>query len=123
MNGNSYATLNSQKICLEIVDKFRSDVVKASGDEFVYVAALPVSQVSDVPEGMVVCNIPKATYALFTHKGAIADIRLTVEYIWGTWVPKSGRELADSPDFELYDERFDPETGTGEVDIYVPVKD
>jgi AraC family transcriptional regulator len=98
------------------------DVVKTSGDTFVYVAALPVTQVNDLPDGMVICDIPEATYALFTHKGAIADIKHTVEYIWGTWVPESGCQLLDSPDFELYDERFDPQSGTGEVDIYVPVK-
>jgi predicted transcriptional regulator YdeE len=28
-----------------------------------------------------------------------------------------------APDFEWYDERWDPETGEGEIDIYVPVAD
>jgi AraC family transcriptional regulator len=93
-----------------------------AGDKFVYVAAVPVEKVDEIPEGMVLCEIPEATYARFTHKGPILDIKHTVEYIWGTWVPQSGYELRDTPDFELYDERFDPKTGTGEVDIYVPIK-
>ena len=93
------------------------------GDTFVYVAAMPVSKVEHVPDGMVVCELPKSTYALFTHKGQISDIRHTVEYIWGTWIPESNYKLRDTPDFELYDERFDPATGSGEVDIYVPIEE
>ena len=34
----------------------------------------------------------------------------------------SGYELGGTPDFERYDERFNPETGTGEMEIWVPVK-
>ena len=114
---------NSKPYSLGVCMSSHPDVPKAAGDTFVYVAALPVNEASEVPPGMVVCHIPQAKYALFTHKGAISDIRHTVEYIWGTWIPESGCQLLDAPDFELYDERFDPQTGIGEVDIYVPIKD
>jgi len=87
----------------------------------IYVAAIPVSKVEDVPPGMVVCDIPAATFAKFTHRGPIMDIGHTVAYIWGTWVPQSGLELRNLPDLELYDERFDPVSESGEVDIFVPI--
>jgi AraC family transcriptional regulator len=33
-----------------------------------------------------------------------------------------GTQLADAPDFERYDSRFDPRSGDGEVEIWVPLK-
>jgi AraC family transcriptional regulator len=38
------------------------------------------------------------------------------------WLPKSGHQLADAPDFERYDSRFDTRSGSGEVEIWVPLK-
>ncbi len=97
-------------------------ITKAPGDSFIYVSACAVEKVDSVPAGMVLCEIPEATYALFTHKGPIANIKHTVDYIWGTWIHESGYKLLETPDFELYDDRFCPETGSGEVDIYVPIE-
>jgi AraC family transcriptional regulator len=97
-------------------------IVKKDGDTFIYVAAVAVENADHVPDGMVVCDIPESTFAVFTHSGPIMNIKHTCEYIWGTWLPESGYELTDTPDYELYDSRFDPKTGSGEVDIYVPIK-
>ena len=99
-----------------------ASIQKKEGNSFIYVAAVAVDSAETVPKGMVLCQTAEATYAKFTHVGPIAEIKHTVEYIWGTWIPKCGYELLDSPDFELYDKRFDPATASGEVDIYVPVK-
>jgi len=91
------------------------------GDTFVYIAGRPVSRLDDVPEGMVAVKIPKRKYARFTHKGPLTNLPHTVNYIWGTWLPKSEYKHAHSPDFELYDERFDAKSLTGEIDIFVPI--
>jgi predicted transcriptional regulator YdeE len=37
-------------------------------------------------------------------------------------VPKSGVKLRAYYDLELYDDRFDSKTISGEVDVWVPVK-
>lgn len=99
------------------------DVEKLEGQTFVYMAALPVSDVVSVPSGMIVCEIPKGKYAVFTHKGSLDTLPYTVNYIWGTWVPKNidAAKQKNAIDFELYDERFHPETRDGEFDIYLPV--
>lgn len=94
---------------------------KLSDEEFIYIACAPVTEVENIPDGMVSYTVPACRYAVFTHKGHISKITHTVNYIWGTWLPKSSYKQAMSPDFELYDARFDPESGTGEVDIYLPV--
>jgi AraC family transcriptional regulator len=38
-----------------------------------------------------------------------------------TWLPASGLMAADAPDFERYDADFDPRTGMGGVEIWVPL--
>ena len=63
-----------------------------------------------------------ARYAVFTHVGSLAHIHETVGYVYGEWLPSSGYELAGTPDFELYDERFDPVKDDGELEYWVPVK-
>ena len=65
--------------------------------------------------------IPAGRYAVFTHRGHISDIRRTWYTIWNKALPDAGLTARQAPDFELYDRRFDPETGRGEVEIWVPV--
>ena len=50
--------------------------------------------------------------------------RLTVapEHAFQTWLPQSGYERGDGPDFELYDETFDGEVEGSGLYIYVPIK-
>ena len=67
-------------------------------------------------------QVPAAEYAVFTHEGSLDHIGETMNYIFGEWLEASGRELAGTPDFERYDERFNPEIGTGEMEIWVPIK-
>lgn len=106
-------------ICLAL----HPDVPKKPNTTFVYAAALPVSKVTNVPPGMTVFEIPKNNYAVFIHKGSLDTLPHTVNYIWGTWIPKNVENYRHSggPDFELYDERFNPLTRSGEMDIYIPV--
>lgn len=89
---------------------------------FVYTAAVEVDSIEQVPPGMVALTIPANTYAVFTHKGHISTIGATMKQVFGSWLPEAAYEHVPGPDFEFYDERFDPERGEGEVDIYVPVR-
>jgi AraC family transcriptional regulator len=89
---------------------------------FDYVAGVEVSSFDDMPEGFSRVRIPAKRYAVFSHRDHISRIRATVYTIWNKWLPASGHEHADAPDFERYDERFDPRTGTGTVEIWLPVR-
>ena len=70
---------------------------------------------------MVTCEIPASRYAVFTHRGLLINLPHTIKYIWGTWVTKGEYQHKNAPDFELYDERFDPHSESSEFDIYVPI--
>jgi AraC family transcriptional regulator len=88
---------------------------------FMYLAGQEVNQKSDIPAGMEITEVPEQTYAVF--RCTIPTIAETYEYAFNTWLPQSDYEHVLSPDFELYDEDFHPETS--QVDplyIYIPVK-
>jgi AraC family transcriptional regulator len=88
---------------------------------FTYVAAVEVDRLDHVPPGMIAMTVPANTYAVFTHSGHISRLPDTVKQVWGRWVPSSPYAHVPAPDFEWYDERWDPTTGEGEIDLYVPV--
>ena len=56
------------------------------------------------------------------HAQHIAAIRRTWNAVWNEWLPRSGHKAADLPLFERYDERFDPQSGNGGVELWVPVQ-
>jgi len=88
-----------------------------------YLAAVPVSSLDEIPPDLVGKTIPAARYAVFTHRGHVSGLHETIRDAWKTWLPASGHEADPGKlDFELYDERFDGSTGSGEVDYYLPVR-
>lgn len=89
---------------------------------FNYMAAVEISGAPSEADDLTRITVPAQRYAVFTHSGHISDIRKTVYTIWNKWLPESEVTHANGPDFELYDERFDATSGTGEVEIWIPVK-
>jgi AraC family transcriptional regulator len=90
---------------------------------FDYVAGVEVLDFSDLPREFARVRIPEAKYAVFTHAEHISTIRRTVNTIWNHWLPQSGMKAADAPNFERYDEKFDPATGNGGLEIWIPVRE
>ena len=98
--------------------------VCCNGDDagnFDYIAGVEVSDFSDLPREFRRVRIPEQKYAVFTHRDHISSIRRTVNTIWNQWLPASGLKAADAPNFERYDEKFDPLTGNGGLEIWIPV--
>jgi len=100
--------------------------VCCNGDDsgnFDYIASVEVADFSDLPREFARVRIPEQKYAVFTHAEHISTIRRTVNTIWNHWLPASGMKAADAPNFERYDENFDPLTGNGGLEIWIPVKE
>jgi len=89
---------------------------------FEYIAGVEVASFDDLPAEFRPVRIPRHRYAVFTHGNHISTIRGTWYTIMNQWFPQSGHELADAADFEQYDDRFDPHTGSGEVEIWLPLR-
>ncbi|MBI5094951.1 MAG: AraC family transcriptional regulator [Candidatus Hydrogenedentes bacterium] len=94
-----------------------------SDGNFDYLTGVEVSRVSDLAPGFSHVMVPGSRYAVFTHSEHASALPNTIQAIWCDWRPTSGREIADSPSFERYGEKFDPQTGTGDIEIWVPVKE
>ena len=98
-----------------------SDGSEGEALPFTYLAAFPMDRDDEAPEGLETRTVPANRYAVFTHRGPVLAIQDTYAAIFGSWLPESGYRRAEGPDFELYDERFDEQTMSGEADIYLPV--
>jgi AraC family transcriptional regulator len=87
-----------------------------------YLCGVEVGELSQLPPELSRVRVPANRYAVFTHRGHISAIRSTWHAIWNKWLPKSGHQLADAPDFERYGKEFDAKSGSGEVEIWVPLR-
>jgi AraC family transcriptional regulator len=74
-----------------------------------------------LPEDWTYVEVPEQHYAIFTHDGPVSTVRRTWVHIWEEWLPQSGRTMTDGPVVESVEE-FDAETGSGVVEIWIPVE-
>ncbi len=92
-------------------EKLRSDAAITVGDD--------VQAEGDVQIG----EVAGGDYAIATHKGPYSGLMEAYRWLYGEWLPQSGREPADAPCFEKYlncpDDAAEEDLLT---DIYVPLK-
>lgn len=115
------AEIDPNKCCEIAYGICTTDTSKKPMDSsFNYIAGLAVDDV-DKPKDMVTQTIPTATYWVYTHEGDLASFKDTIAYIWGVSLPKNKKAPTHPIDFELYDERFDVETLTGQIEVWIPI--
>ncbi|WP_341227940.1 GyrI-like domain-containing protein [uncultured Arcticibacterium sp.] len=85
-------------------------------------ALVEVNSFDVVPDGMETFVLPAGKYAVFLHsgKGVPAFIE-KIKTILSKWLPSSGYQIDNRPDFEILEEnaRNNPEA---EEEIWVPIK-
>ena len=104
-----------------IYENYQEQVGENEHTVFTYLCCVGVTALDDIPLGMVGRVIPEQTYAVFTHKGSVGDIDNTLRYIWGDWLPASNYTYTNTPDFELFTDRFSPGNAHSEIDLYIPI--
>jgi AraC-like DNA-binding protein/predicted transcriptional regulator YdeE len=101
-------------------------------DEVEYFAAAPVAvgvspgelqPMPAVPHGMLVLDLPAARYARFTHRGHVANLDHTVNYIYASWLPSAGVRHTDGADLEFYGPAYLPDSDASVMHYAVPVAD
>lgn len=98
--------------------------VSLNGDDhgnFDYLAGVEVTDFADLPAELTALRIPPRRYAVFRHAEHISRIRTTMRAIWEVWLPASGYEAVDASMFERYGPEFNPMTGEGGLEIWLPV--
>jgi AraC family transcriptional regulator len=96
-------------------------------DNFEYLAGVEVSDFSGLPTELSRTSIPAQKYAVFSHQEHVSQLSRTIEKIMSEWLPNSGYQLAratrEFPDFfERYSEEFNPRTGVGGIEVWIPVR-
>ena len=91
------------------------------GTEFTKWAAVEVSHIQDVPEGMEPFTLPGGAYAVFTYKGPASGGAQVFQYIFTTWFPSSGYTLDDRPHFEILGEKYKNDHPDSEEEIWIPI--
>jgi AraC family transcriptional regulator len=89
---------------------------------FDYMCGVEVGDFSDLPDGFGTLRVPAHKYAVFRQSEHISTIRRTFSAIWSQWLPESGHKPADAPTLERYGAEFDPVTGTGGFEIWIPIE-
>jgi AraC family transcriptional regulator len=88
---------------------------------FDYICGVEVREFPEHPPEFARLRIPAQIYAVFEHREHISSISATFEAVWNHALSDSGHQATDGPAFERYDERFDPRTGLGGLEIWVPI--
>lgn len=83
-------------------------------------AAVEVSTVENIPEGMEPFVLPGGLYAVFAYRGSASDTTI-FRYIFETWLPASGYRLDNRPHFEILGEKYKGNAPDSEEDIYIPI--
>ncbi len=88
-----------------------------------YYAAFEVSTFGTIPENMVSVIMPASSYAKFTHKGEVKNINNTVNYIYASWLLRSGMRHSYGADLELYGTDYDPVSDQSVIHYAIPIVD
>lgn len=99
-----------------VIDNFDED------SHFDYMAGVEVQGSQSIPTGLKTIEIPAQKYVVFRHQGHVAGISSTMSAIWSQWFPKAPHQPAEGPMFEKYSSDFDPATGHGGFEIWIPIR-
>ncbi|HYL83769.1 MAG TPA: GyrI-like domain-containing protein [Candidatus Angelobacter sp.] len=97
-----------------------------NGEGIEYLSGVEVSGFAGVPSDFTVVSLPPTQYAVFPHREQVMKLRDTIDAIFHNWLPASGHAAccnAEAPAFfERYGEEFDPRTGMGGMEVWIPLK-
>jgi AraC family transcriptional regulator len=86
---------------------------------FEYLSGYEVPDFDNIPADIGRMIVPAAEYAIFPLD-TVMDIRPFWQNFFQSWLPTSGVKPANTPNFERYDHRFNPNT-RGPLEIWVPI--
>lgn len=94
---------------------------KEKDDRLEYYAAVEVSHIESLPEGMVSFCVPESSYAKFQHRGQPLTVNNTVNYIYSSWLLQSGKRHTYAPDMEIYGHEYIPDSDDCIIYYAIPI--
>nr|WP_269669527.1 VOC family protein [Paenibacillus sp. GSMTC-2017] len=90
---------------------------------FTWMAAVEVSTLSEIPEGLIGKSYPTLLYAVVTLRGTADQIPHLFDYMYKSWIPESGYESSAPFSFQLYGEHYrGPSDSESIVEVYFPIR-
>jgi AraC family transcriptional regulator len=89
---------------------------------FDYLCGVEVPRPAPIPAGFTRVALPAGRYAVVTHEGHVSSLPETIDRVWSKWVPDATLKTAKAPCFERYTDKFDPKSGTGSVEFWIPLE-
>jgi AraC family transcriptional regulator len=77
-----------------------TDRERTHPDELEYLAAINVAAGIRAKPPCTLWPLPPATYACFTHRGPVARLEETINYAFGSWLPRSGYVHTGGPNLD-----------------------
>ncbi len=91
-----------------------------------YLAGIGVTSFEGVDKDFDRMVIPDQHYLVVAHEGHVETIGKTWEWVFTEFPKSKGLEIVEAfamtPEFEVYDERYNAQTGEGIIEIWVPIK-
>lgn len=97
------------------------NVTAGEFDYLTGVAVATASATSGLPGEFIQIQIPAQRYAVFSHREHISKIQNTIEAIGKEWLPTAAYEPTGTPTFFERYENFNPQTGMGDIEIWLPI--
>jgi len=121
-----FATLASRNLIrpgLRMIAVYFDDPTSVPENDLRSQAGVAVPDPIPVDPPLVTTRIQGGEYAVLKYKGPYGDMRAAYDWLFGRWLPSSGRDAADAPIFEEYlnSPRDTPPTEL-RTDIYLPLK-
>jgi predicted transcriptional regulator YdeE len=90
-------------------------------DRYVQIIGYAIEKESNIPEGMILHQVPAGKFVKATHKGLEKNMQVSYDFLYGTWMKRTGN-TPQLYDFEIWDNRYKPELPENEIDMYVAIK-
>lgn len=108
---------------LRMIGVYLDDPTSVPEAELRSQAGVVVNEPVAVDAPLFSAHIRGGDHAVLKYKGPYGDMRAAYDWLYGQWLPSSGRDVADAPVFEEYfnSPRDTPPTEL-RTDIYLPLK-
>ena len=96
-----------------------------TGGEYLYLAAVATTSLEVGASALVVKTIAPLRCAGFLHRGCRGELRHSLDYVYQTWLPRSGERLACPLQIEYFGKDWKRRTGSAietEWELYIPIE-
>lgn len=85
-------------------------------------AAVEVTELTEIPEGMEAFPLAGGLYAVFLYRGTPETFSQTWQYIFFQWLPNSEYDLDHRAHFEVLGDKYKHNDPESEEEIWIPIK-